>query len=402
MLKNLALIALAGAAGTLARFGLSSGVDHLWRTHFPWGTYAVNAAGVSDWTSLTATTKPDPLEFAIRGLRGETTCPNQGGQEVRRLFNFDESDAWHTQWSAKAVPFDLLIDLRSVNQLDKFQYLPRLDAGNGTLKKGTVYYSMDKSEWTEAGTFQWEGGEPKTFTFEARPTARYIKLSVTEAVGDFGSGRELYVFKVPGSESYIPGDINQDKLVNENDLTSYMNYTGLRQGDPDFEGYISKGDLNGNGLIDAYDISAVAIELETGVSSRKVPSVAGKLTFTPSKKTYNAGETVEIRVGGEGLQSVNALSFAIPYDVSQLEYLGMETPGMKEMRNLTNDRLHGNGDKALYPTFVNLGEKPYLEGDGELMVIRFKAKKRFTFNLKAIDGLLVDKYMNTVKFGNGQ
>lgn len=363
---------------------------------------AVNAAGVSDWTSLTATTKPDPLEFAIRGLRGETTCPNQGGQEVRRLFNFDESDAWHTQWSAKAVPFDLLIDLRSVNQLDKFQYLPRLDAGNGTLKKGTVYYSMDKSEWTEAGTFQWEGGEPKTFTFEARPTARYIKLSVTEAIGDFGSGRELYVFKVPGSESYIPGDINQDKLVNENDLTSYMNYTGLRQGDPDFEGYISKGDLNGNGLIDAYDISAVAIELETGVSSRKVPSVAGKLTFTPSKKTYNAGETVEIRVGGKGLQSVNALSFAIPYDVSQLEYLGMETPGMKEMRNLTNDRLHGNGDKALYPAFVNLGEKPYLEGDGELMVIRFKAKKRFTFNLKAIDGLLVDKYMNTVKFGNGQ
>lgn len=45
MLKNLALIALAGAAGTLARFGLSCGVDHLWRTHFPWGTYAVNAAG---------------------------------------------------------------------------------------------------------------------------------------------------------------------------------------------------------------------------------------------------------------------------------------------------------------------------------------------------------------------
>ena len=45
--------------------------------------------------------------------------------------------------------------------------------------------------------------------------------------------------------------------VDENDLTSYMNYTGLRRGDSDFEGYISKGDLNENGLIDAYDISAV-------------------------------------------------------------------------------------------------------------------------------------------------
>ena len=58
------------------------------------------------------------------------------------------------------------------------------------------------------------------------------------------SGRELYVFRVPGTESFIPGDINQDKAVDENDLTSYMDYTGLRRGDKDFEGYISKGDLN--------------------------------------------------------------------------------------------------------------------------------------------------------------
>ncbi len=357
---------------------------------------AVNASGISDWASVQVTTKSDPLEFAIRGLKGETSCPNQGGQGVNKLFNFDESDSWHTEWSTKAVPFDLVIDLKSVNQLDKFQYMPRQDGGNGTLKKGTVYYSMDKSEWTEAGTFEWTGGDVKTFVFEKRPTARYIKLAVTEAVGNFGSGRELYVFKVPGSESYIPGDINQDKLVDENDLTSYMNYTGLRRGDSDFEGYISKGDLNNNGLIDAYDISTVGIELETGVSSKKVPAVAGTIQVTPSKKVYNAGETVEIRVTGKGLQSVNALSFALPYDPQVMEYAGVDAAGMKEMKNLTYDRLHSNGVKALYPTFVNLGEKPTLEGDGELMVIKFKAKTRLTFKLKAIDGILVDKYLNTV------
>ena len=206
----------------------------------------------------------------------------------------------------------------------------------------------------------------------------------------------MYVFKVPGSESYIPGDINQDKLVDENDLTSYMNYTGLRRGDSDFEGYISKGDLNNNGLIDAYDISTVGIELETGVSSKKVPAVAGTIQVTPSKKVYNAGETVEIRVTGKGLQSVNALSFALPYDPQVMEYAGVDAAGMKEMKNLTYDRLHSNGVKALYPTFVNLGEKPTLEGDGELMVIKFKAKTRLTFKLKAIDGILVDKYLNTV------
>lgn len=359
---------------------------------------AVNASGVSDWASLSVTTKSDPLEFALRGLEGETTCPNQGGQDVNKLFNFDEGDSWHTKWSAKAVPFDMVIDLNSISQLDKFQYLPRQDGGNGTLKKGTVYYSMDKSEWVEAGTFDWQGGDTKTFTFGNRPTARYIKLAVTEAVGDFGSGRELYVFKVPGSESYIPGDINQDKLVDENDLTSYMNYTGLRRGDSDFEGYISKGDLNNNGLIDAYDISTMAIRLEGGVSEEAVPAVEGTITLTPSKKTYNEGETIEIRVSGKGLRSVNAISFALPYNPQEMEYQGIEGTGMKEMRNLTNDRLHSNGTKALYPTYVNTGDKPALEGDTDLMVIKFKAKRKLTFNLKATDGLLVDKHLNSVRW----
>ena len=54
---------------------------------------AVNASGVSEWASVTATTKSDPLEFAIRGIKGETSCPNQGGQGVNRLFNFDEGDS---------------------------------------------------------------------------------------------------------------------------------------------------------------------------------------------------------------------------------------------------------------------------------------------------------------------
>ena len=90
------------------------------------------------------------------------------------------------------------------------------------------------------------------------------------------------------------------------------------------------------------------------------------------------------------------MSFALPYDPQVMEYAGVDAADMKEMKNLTYDRLHSNGVKALYPTFVNLGEKPTLEGDGELMVIKFKAKTRLTFKLKAIDGILVDKYLNTV------
>lgn len=359
---------------------------------------AVNKENVSDWTVLSATTKSDPLEFAIHGITGETTCKNQGGQGVDNLFNFDESDVWHTQWGAEAVPFDMIIDLHSVNQLDKFQYLPRTDAGNGTLGKGTVYYSMDKKQWTEAGSFDWKGRDTKTFVFDGQPTARYLKLEITEGRGRYGSGRELYVFKVPGSESYIPGDINHDNKIDENDLTSYMNYTGLRKGDADYEGYISKGDLNGNGLIDAYDISNVAIALESGVDNQQIPPLKGNISITPSKKVYKAGETVEIYVKGTGLQSVNAISFAMPYNEQELEFENIDTQQMKAMKNLTSDRLHSNGKKALYPTFVNTGAQACLEGDGKLMTIRFKAKKDVSLQMKVTDGLLVDKYLNSISF----
>lgn len=359
---------------------------------------AVNKDGQSDWSAFSATTKSDPLEFAIRGIKGETTAANQG-RSLRRLFDFEEGELWHTQYNAKAVPFDLIMDLKSINQVEKFHYLPRENAGNGTILKGTVYYSMDKENWTEAGSFEWKrDNEVKIFTFAQAPTARYIKMSITEAVGDYGSGQEIYVFKVPGTESYLPGDINNDKLVDENDLTSYINYTGLRRGDADFEGYISNGDLNRNGLIDAYDISVVATQLEGGADGVRGEKVEGSLSISTPKRAYAKGEVVEVLVKGTGLRFVNALSFALPYDPADYEFAGIRPLGMKEMENLTNDRLHTNGTKSLYPTFVNIGEHEALEGDGDLFIIQLKAKRNVTFNLKMTDGHLVDKVLNVRRF----
>ena len=44
-MTRLLLIAVAGAVGTLARYGLSSWVRNLSGSTFPWGTLAVNALG---------------------------------------------------------------------------------------------------------------------------------------------------------------------------------------------------------------------------------------------------------------------------------------------------------------------------------------------------------------------
>lgn len=360
---------------------------------------AVNKAGTSEWRSFHAKTKANPLEFAITGVEAKTSVANQGGHEINKLFNKDEGDMWHTKWGETAVPFDMILDLKSVNQLDKFAYLPRTDGGNGIILKGSVLYSNDGDAWTAAGTFDWKrDAEVKGFTFSEHPVARFIKISVSEAVGGFGSGRELYVSKVPGSASYLPGDINNDRLVDENDLTAYVNYTGLRMGDGDFEGYVSNGDVNKNNLIDAYDISNVAVLLEGGAKPNEEEKVGGRLQLTASKTILKAGDIVEVTVSGEHLQSVNALSFALPYSQATFEFVGVEALQMKEMKNYTNDRLHTNGDRAIYPTFVNLGDKGTLNGSEVLFKIKLKAKHDTYFQLKAVDGILVDKKLQTISF----
>ena len=45
MAHKLVLLALAGAAGTLARYGAAGLVQRIHSTSFPWGTLAVNLAG---------------------------------------------------------------------------------------------------------------------------------------------------------------------------------------------------------------------------------------------------------------------------------------------------------------------------------------------------------------------
>lgn len=360
---------------------------------------SVNKTGVSNWASFSAKTSANPLQYAIKGIKASNSVADQGGADIDRMFNFDEADGWHTKWSAKATPFDVVLDLKSLNKIEKIEYLPRMDAGNGTITHGSFAYSEDRINWIPAGSFSWaRNNKTKVFPLKDHPTVRYIKFHVDKGSGNFGSGREMYVYKVAGSKTIIPGDINNDQKIDENDLTSYMNYTGLRKGDGDFDGYVSVGDINKNNLIDAFDMANVATQLNGGANKEKISPLAGKISLVVAKLVYKEGETVEIKVKGSRLASVNAFSFALPYNALDLAYVGAENLGAKQMENFTYDRLHTNGKKALYPTFVNVGDKPSINGDVDLLVIKFKAKRKISLIPKMVDGLLVDKDLNTQKF----
>jgi len=375
------------AADSLLFTDLAPETDYLFKVR------AVNADGASPWTEIGIRTLDNPLEHAIHGVRGRSSSKDQEGFEMWHLFDFAESgDIYHSKYGAKAVPCALTVDLVSVNSLDKMEYLPRHDGGNGTILEGSVQVSMDGNNWSDAVPFTWErNGSVKTFTFDGKPTARYIRINVDKATGNYVSGRELYIFRNPGTEFYYQGDINKDGKIDENDLTSYMNYTGLRRGDSDFD-YVSIGDVNGNGLIDAYDISLVATELDGGMMlpDSIIAAPAGSLDFAVSpRRAVNAGDEVTITVSGKDLARINALSFALPYNTADFEYIGVKADGLPEMTNLTYDRLHTSGDKVLYPTFVNRGTKALVGGSDKLITITFRAKRRAAFPLNPSDIILV-------------
>lgn len=393
-------------------------------TPYSFRVRAVNADGPGPWTTLTACTRTNPLEWAIRGIRGEVDVPVQPGFEVSRLFDFAESgDMWHTLYRADAMPLSLTADLRTINTLDRMDYLPRQDGGNGTLLRGNVEISLDKQHWTPVDSFVWaRDGQVKQFTFAGHPQARYVRINATQGVGNYGAGRELYIFKVPGTESRLPGDINADGRIDQNDFMSYTNYTGLRRGDSDFEGYISSGDINGNGLIDAYDISVVATQLDDGVEPDDYARpLHGTMELQVPKGAVAQGDTITLTLRGRGLRSVNAFSLGLPYNERQWQFVGLEPVATAQLTDLTNNRLHTDGTRALYVTFVNEGERPDLttastpsdpeevtdKADAEaadaeepmdVLKIRFKALRRGAFTSTPVDGMLVDKKLNTLTF----
>jgi hypothetical protein len=125
-------------------------------------------------------------------------------------------------------------------------------------------------------------------------------------------------------------------------------------------------------------------------------TLSGKLELI-APKSIREGEEVKVIIRGTDLSEVNAWSMAIPYDANQLVYVRSTPVGTLEMENLTYDRLHTNGLKALYPTFVNTGNKNTLNGNGTLVEITFMARQSGELNLEMKDMMLVDKKLNTIE-----
>ncbi|MCB9914335.1 MAG: fluoride efflux transporter CrcB [Planctomycetes bacterium] len=90
-MSRLAVIALGGALGAVARYGLSGWVQHRTTSDVPWGTLSVNVLGCLVLGALMSYAKDRPvgeeLQFFLRvGLLGAFTTFSTFGYEVVELF----------------------------------------------------------------------------------------------------------------------------------------------------------------------------------------------------------------------------------------------------------------------------------------------------------------------------
>ncbi|MFG5574015.1 TIM-barrel domain-containing protein [Enterococcus faecalis] len=350
---------------------------------------AVGKNGVSGWSEpIKGKTQDDPYKETINQVKATSNLPEQPGAELKKLTDKDLSTGWHTNWSTGiANPSDgnfltLKFDLGAEYQMDKIEYLPRDNAGNGNILQLQYRTSKDGANWTEfSEPINWKQ-DALTKTIETKDQAyRFVEMKVLKSVGNFGSGREMLFYKQPGTEGILHGDITNDGTIDENDAMSYRNYTGLESVDSDFNGYVEKGDLNKNGVIDAYDISYVLRQLDGGIEIPDVEEIAGGLSLAVvnenGKDTYLSGDTLTFTLKGQDLKNINALSTKMSFDSSKFELVGQPatTNNTQQMENYSKYRKHSNDVENLYLVLSNQGNKQLLNGSMDLVTFKVKVKE---------------------------
>lgn len=358
---------------------------------------AATAKAVSKWSNeQTFSSKDNPLRLAVKMSNPQVTAPItgvpiwQGKDNAAHLFDQDLTTMAHSNWfttppKQSATPMTITAELDGVYDLDHVTYVPREDGGNGTLSALKVETSLDGIHWHQAGEgkgWTWDGKD-KTITFDKNEKAQYVRFVIPKGTsrGDFVSGRELLLFKRDGSSKAVLGDITNDGRVNEDDQTSLMNYAGLTANiDSDFNGYVQNGDLNRNGVIDAFDINYVMTKLgKTPVTKPDEQAPAGTLALEAEKQTYLPGETITLNLLGKDLANVNSLFARVPLTNPNVELVKVEpTQATAQMVNFSKTRTHGDNSRDLYLIFANEGQQKRLSGDQKLATITLRTKTRMT------------------------
>lgn len=367
-------------------------------TDYTYQVRARNTKGSSSWSEeLTVKTDLDPFRNVPNNMTA-TASSHQSGEEPGKAVDGDENTQWHSDWGNPTLPQTFEIDMQLAYDLDKFEYLPRNDTGNGTILKYDLDVSLDGETYKNVvkdGEFE-KNNKLKTIDFDEAVYARYIKLTITDSVGNFGSAREFRPYKKNKTEGWVVGKNISDGAegeLGEDDLNFFASYMGVDESDSAWN-QVMKGDINYNGVIDAYDLMYVASHLGDEPLKETGKSIEGSLDVKPSKQQLDKGEEFTVDIIGNDLQDINAFSLELMLDTSKFKLVGdgvNSTDASKHMLNYSKR----NG-KRMMVAFSNKGMQPTLEGDKVLATITLEAREATEFDVSISRSLLLNTSFDTI------
>ena len=137
-------------------------------------------------------------------------------------FDGNTATIWHTEWSASnpAHPHEIQINLGGSYDITGFAYLPRQNSSNGRIADYEIYVSSNGSNWGSAvATGTWPNSTAEQQVSFSSVTGSYVRLVALSEVNSnaWTSAAELNVYGT-ADVLEIPGDINGDDKVDEDDL----------------------------------------------------------------------------------------------------------------------------------------------------------------------------------------
>ena len=384
---------------------------------------SVNKDGHSVWSEmLEAESADDPFRDSPNVTEDQVTWTGgiYGGRNAIRAF--DEvlqsgDEGFHS--SDNAIGQTLTVDYGNAYILDKIEYYPRTDAGNGTVTNMRVETSLDGVNWVQHGDdgssadadadlsfVMARSGEAKTLDLSDPNTgaesigARYIRFTPLASVGGFFSARELKVYTIPSGSA--PGAVDRPFRVGNISTigTSEPTLTTFRQmfqkessqhGSDKNAAWVAEvqnvyGDINFNGIADVWDYAFTAFYVDGGTT--QTGSVAGDILLLPSAGSVDAGEEFTINVTAVGVENLNAYGSIINYDPAKVEYVSTEYTGTGGMytQGMTAGIVNDDGTAYVNHNAINMGDEPLVSGSKVLATITMRAKEAVDLNdAKVID-----------------
>ena len=142
------------------------------------------------------------------------------------LTDGDTSTYYHSSYNPMpaADQYWISLELAELTKVAGVHYLPRQGSGNGRVLEYTLYYSVDGTEWKEAGTGTWTNDESwKLGWFNTDVEAKYVKIFANNSTGDSNGkhfcAAELHVI-TSLDKAALENAIQSANALNEADWTA--------------------------------------------------------------------------------------------------------------------------------------------------------------------------------------